>query len=173
MENKGLDVYPFLAQFKYLLDEGIRPKTLTKLHTKKSSHHTPDYADTWRRQLYRDLLYHHRGLVQQFDTASLGMACSRHWWIAESDGNPNFETERRVIEEACRLLDVPRADAYVSGSMYIVSFDYLSKLFQHVDLDAFLDGFEPGYKPCDTLAHGFERAVCYGLRKFGYRVGLI
>jgi aspartyl/asparaginyl-tRNA synthetase len=57
--------------------------------------------------------------------------------------------------------------------MYVVSFAYLEKLFRPVDLEKYLAQFEHGYQPSGTLAHGFERVVCYGLEKFSYQVGLI
>ena len=173
LENRGLDIYPFLSQFKFLLDQGIRPLTLTKLHTKKSEHHTSKFADTWRTGLYQNLLANHSFIVDEFYDKTLGMVCSQRWWVHETPGNPNYEIERRVIHETCKIFNVSPTYRYVTGSMYIISFEYLKSLFSEIDLDEFLARFERGYKPSDTLAHGFERVVCFGLEKYGRKVGLL
>ena len=173
LENRGLDIYPFLSQFKFLIDQGIRPLTLTKLHTKKSTHHTRDFAAAWRQGLYQDLLTNHSVIVDQFRDGSLGMVCSRRWWAHETEDNPNSQEEWQVIEEVCKIFNVVPTYGYVTGSMYVVSFEYLRKLFHQIDLEKFLAQFELGYKASGTLAHGFERVVCYGLEKFAYKVGLI
>lgn len=173
LENRGLDIYPFLSQFKFLLDQGIIPLTLTKLHTKKSKHHTNEFADTWRKGLYQNLLANHSFIVHKFYDKTLGMACSQRWWVHETPGNPNYEIERRVIHEACKIFNVSQTYSYVTGSMYIISFEYLKSLFSEIDIDEFLTRFETGYRPCDTLAHGFERVVCFGLEKYGRKVGLL
>jgi glycosyltransferase involved in cell wall biosynthesis len=173
LENRGLDIYPFLSQFKSLLDQGIRPLTLTKLHTKKSSHHSDEFAETWRKGLYQTLLTHHGAIVDEFHDRTLGMVCGRRWWVHEPYGHPNYAIERRVIQEACKTFNVSPSYYYVTGSMYIVSFDYLENLFSEIDLEAFLARFEHGYRPSDTPAHGFERVVCYGLEKYGLKIGLL
>ncbi len=173
IENRGLHIYPFLSQFKFLLDQGIRPLTLTKLHTKKSKHHTSELADTWRTGLYQNLLANHSFIVDEFYDKTLGMVCSQRWWVHETPGNPNYEIERRVIHEACKIFNVSQTYSYVTGSMYIISFEYLKSLFSEIDIDEFLTRFETGYKPSDTLAHGFERVVCFGLEKYGRKVGLL
>lgn len=173
LENRGLDIFPFLFQFKFLLEQGIRPLTLTKIHTKKSIHHVKEFADTWRTELYRKLLANHNCIVDKFEDKTLGMVCSRNWWVYETPGNPNYEVEQRVIDEACKIFNVTPTYGYVAGSMYTISFDYLKWLFSEIDLEQFLVRFEAGYKPSDTLAHGMERVVCFGLEKYACKVGLI
>jgi lipopolysaccharide biosynthesis protein len=173
LENRGLDVYPFLVIVDHLLTKGETPRTLTKLHTKKSAHHDPAGAAAWRRELYQGLLTHHPVLTDLFDEKQLAMICSRTWWVHEDEASANFRAERRVIEEACRIFGVSRTEHYLSGSMYVISFAYLEKLFHDVDRAQLLASFPPGYQRSDTLAHGFERAVCYGVEKFGLKVGLL
>lgn len=173
IENRGLDIYPFLYVFDQLSAVGPKPLTLTKLHTKKSVHHGAESAEKWRKDLYRDLLHHHRSLTGQFHLDTVAMICSRKWWVHEDETSENFRIERRAIESACRLFGVSRTEYYLSGSMYIVSFDYLQKLFAGVDRHKLLAGFLPGYQRSDTLAHGVERVICYGVEKFALKVGLI
>ncbi|MGY6215413.1 glycosyltransferase [Methylolobus aquaticus] len=174
VENRGLDVLPFLQQFRFLRENGLRPRTLTKLHTKKSTHIPEATARRWRLELYERLLAEHPGVVDAFrKNAGLGMVCSEQWWLAEGMQDANWQAESRVIAEACDLFDVPAASHYLSGSMYTVSYAYLERLLAPLDLDAYFASFPVGYHPCDTPAHAFERVVCYGLRKYGCRVGLL
>ena len=173
VENRGLDVLPFLQHLDQLKDAGIRPRTITKLHTKKSVHVSADAAQSWRADLYRDLVSHHDTVVGAFrGNPRLGMVCSQRWWLAEGPRDANYQAECRVIAEACALFDVPRSSHYLSGSMYTVSCAYLEKLFAGIDLDTYRASFPRGYRPSDTPAHAFERIVCYGLRKYGYQLGL-
>ncbi|MCU0735251.1 MAG: glycosyltransferase [Methylotetracoccus sp.] len=173
LENRGLDIYPFLFIFDQLSTQGIKPLTLTKLHTKKSAHHSPESAASWRKELYQGLVTHHALLTRLFHDKSLAMVCSKKWWVHEDETSENFQAEQRAIEAACRLFGVSRTDHYLSGSMYIVSFDYLEALFTGVERDALLSQLQPGYQRSGTLAHGFERVICYGVEKFALKVGLL
>ncbi len=173
VENRGLDIYPFLFIFAQLSAQGRKPLTLTKLHTKKSAHHSPENAASWRKELYQGLLCHHAALTDLFHDPSVAMVCSKKWWVHEDETSANFQAERQAIEAACRLFGVSRTEHYLSGSMYIVSFDYLEALFTGVDREAFFATLQPGYQRCGTLAHGFERVVCYGVEKFAMKVGLL
>ena len=174
VENRGLDVLPFLQQFRFLQERGLRPRTLTKLHTKRSAHVPETTARRWRLDLYERLLARHPDVVDAFrKNPALGMVCSEQWWLAEGMQEANWQAESRVIAEACDLFDVPAASHYLSGSMYTVSYAYLEQLLAPVDLDAYFASFPAGYHPCDTPAHAFERVICYGLRKYGCRVGLL
>ncbi len=173
VDNRGMDIYPFLYVFDLLSRHDEHPLTLTKLHTKKSVHHGAESAENWRKDLYRDLLNHHADLARQFQDETLAMVCSRKWWVHEDETSANFQIERSAIEAACRIFSVSPTEYYLSGSMYMVSFDYLQKLFIGVDRDRFLARFPAGYRRSQTLAHGFERVVCYGVEKFALKVGLL
>lgn len=174
LDNRGMDIYPFLFVLDRLLTEGITPLTLTKLHTKKSVHHTPEDAVNWRQDLYQGLLRNFPALTRHFEQDKhLAMICSRKWWVHEDETNPNYLAERRVIQQACRLFGVSRTEHYLTGSMYIVAFDYLKKLFHGIDRAELLAGFPSDYQRSDTLAHGFERVICYAVEKYDLRVGLL
>ncbi|WP_139556963.1 glycosyltransferase [Methylotetracoccus oryzae] len=174
VENRGLDVLPFLQQFRFLQENGLRPRTLTKLHTKRSAHVPETTARRWRLDLSERLLAEHRGVVDAFrKNPRLGMVCCEQWWLAEGMQDANWQAESRVIAEACDLFGVPAASHYLSGSMYTVSYDYLEQLLAPLDLDTYFASFPEGYHPCDTPAHAFERVVCYGLRKYDRWVGLL
>lgn len=173
VENRGLDIYPFLFIFAQLSAQGRTPLTLTKLHTKKSAHHSLENAASWRKELYQGLLTHHAALTGLFRDRRVAMVCSRKWWVREDEASDNFQAEREAIEAACRLFGVSRTDHYLSGSMYIVAVDYLEALFTGVDRNAFFAALEPGYQRSGTLAHGFERVICYGVEKFALKVGLL
>lgn len=173
VENRGLDVYPFLYLFNELALRGIRPRTLTKLHTKKSHHHSPQFAESWRKELYGGLLIHHPAIAHRFTDPNLAMVCSKKWWVHEDENSENYRTERRAIETACSIFGVSPTDHYLSGSMYVVSFDYLERLFAGVDREDVFAAFPTGYHRSGTLAHGFERAICYGLEKFALGLGLL
>jgi lipopolysaccharide biosynthesis protein len=174
VENRGLDVLPFLRQFRFLMDHRLRPLTMTKLHSKKSAHVAREAGDSWRRDLYQALLARHAVVVDQFNqNPRLGMVCSGKWWLAEGAESQNFQAESRVIAEAQETFDVGRSSHYLSGSMYTVSFAYLERLFADVDLEAYFSSFPSGYQPSDTPAHAFERIICYGLQRHDYRVCLL
>ena len=49
---------------------------------------------------------------------------------------------------------------------------WLNKPACRADNAELLASFPPGYQSSDTLAHGFERVICYGVEKFGLKVGL-
>ena len=64
VENKGVDVYPFIVSVKYLRENNISTDFILKLHTKESSNDT-ESLDNWRKEAIEPIVNYDNLLVLQ------------------------------------------------------------------------------------------------------------
>ena len=69
------------------------------------------------------------------------------------------------IDKACNLLQVEDDGCFFAGTMFMVSSMYLEMLLAKVELPILYDMFEEGYTR-DSLAHGMERVLGYGIQHY-------
>ena len=164
VENRGLDVAPFIYCYNQIKNRGYH--NYLKLHSKKSLH-TPGIGDTWRRSLYYPLVDNYQAIqeqVQQDDNPwMLGVQHYYHDMLKEPKNHPNKVAAKPYINKACELLEVLDEGCFFAGTMFIVNHTYLELLFAKVELTTFYKLFEEGYTR-DSLAHGMERVFGYGIQ---------
>lgn len=171
VENKGMDIGPFIFTYNKIQDANY--KYIVKLHTKKSLH-SPGLGDWWRAGLVDPILHSY----EQFNhiikfmetTPDIFMAGSEtHFYnkLREPYNHPSRLEAIPAIEKCNTFLDIGDHGCFFAGSIYLVTTNYLNKLFNNIDLPIFYNEFTQGYARGGTLAHGFERVIGYGVEKYG------
>jgi len=166
VENRGLDVAPFLYCYDQIKDRGYH--NYLKLHSKKSLH-TPGIGDRWRQSLYCSLADNYQTIQEQLQQDNgpwmLGVQHHYHDMLIEPRNHPNKLAAKPYIDRACELLQVEDQGSFFAGTMFMVSHTYLQLLFGKVKLPVMYNMFEKGYTR-DSLAHGMERVLGYGIQHY-------
>ena len=166
VENRGLDVAPFIYCYNQIKDK--KYCNYLKLHSKKSLH-TPGIGDMWRKSLYYPLVDNYQALQKQVEQDNtpwmLGVQDYYHDMVIEPMNHPNKLAAKQYIEVACELLGVQDHGCFFAGTMFLVSDRYLQLLFAKVQLPILYQMFEEGYLR-NSLAHGMERVLGYGINHF-------
>jgi hypothetical protein len=89
-----------------------------------------------------------------------------HDMSREPLNHPNRLAALPFINKVISLINSEDHGCFFAGSMFIVTTNYLEKLFNNVDLKVLYEQFELGYL-MDSFAHGMERVIGYGVIKNG------
>lgn len=166
VENRGMDIGPFIYVYNKIKDKNY--STYLKLHSKKSLH-TPGIGDKWRQSLYFPIVDNYREILSQVETTNkcwmLGVEKYYHDMVIEPKNHPNKLAAKLYIDKACNLLNITDDGAFFAGTMFMVNDIYLKNLLGNIDLDLFYYEFEEGYLR-DSLAHGMERVIGYGINHY-------
>lgn len=166
VENRGLDIAPFIYCYNQIKDRGYH--NYLKIHSKKSLH-TPGIGDSWRQSLYYPLVDNYDEIRQQVQQVEqpwmLGVREFYHDMLIEPKNHPNKLAAKSYIDKACELLQVEDHGCFFAGTMFMVNHTYLRMLFAKVELPIIYKMFEEGYTR-DSLAHGMERVLGYGIQHY-------
>jgi lipopolysaccharide biosynthesis protein len=166
VENRGMDFGPFVFVYNKIRHQNY--KYIVKLHGKKSLH-TPGIGDKWRNTLVNSLIetpdqFAH--IINFMDTDSdIFMASSLEYYHdtnRESLNHPNRLAALPFINKVRTFVNSDDHGCFFAGSMFIVTTNYLEKLFGAVNLEQLYEQFELGYS-MDSFAHGMERVIGYGV----------
>lgn len=170
VDNLGMDFGPFIFVYNKLYE--MNYKYIVKLHSKKSLH-SPGLGDWWRRDLVNCLLdsptqFNHviDYMNENPDIYMAGSAAHFHNKFKEPYNHPNHIEAIPAIEKVNTFLHVSNHGCFFAGSMFIVTTNYLNKLFKDINLSLFYNEFTEGYSRGGTLAHGFERVIGYGVETY-------
>ena len=165
VENRGMDFGPFVFVYNKL--QKLNYKYIVKLHGKKSLH-TPGIGDQWRNALVNSIIespdqFNH--IINYMETMpDIYMASSLEFYHdtdRESINHPNRLAALPFINKVRNFVNSDDHGCFFAGSMFIVTTNYLEKLFNNVELTELYKQFEPGYS-MDSFAHGMERVIGYG-----------
>ena len=166
VENRGMDFGPFVFVYDKL--RTMDYKYIVKLHGKKSLH-TPGIGDQWRNALVNSIIaspdqFNH--IINYMETIpDIYMASSLEFYHdtdRESINHPNRLAALPFINKVRNFVNSDDHGCFFAGSMFIVTTNYLEKLFNNVELTELYKQFEPGYS-MDSFAHGMERVIGYGV----------
>lgn len=164
VENRGLDVAPFIFVYNKIKDFGY--KTFLKLHTKKSLH-TPNIGDYWRQSLYQPIVENYNYILEQIKDINTPLILgSEKYYCQEDNSSPNKIAEKQFIDIACKYLNVQDGNNFFAGTMFLVNDVYLNNLFNNIDLIELYNKFEIGYCRGSSLAHAMERIFGYGIKHY-------
>jgi len=171
VENKGMDIGPFIFAYSKIQHDNY--KYVVKLHTKKSLIHEvniPNLGENWRKNLVNCILKspeHFSHIISYMNqNPEIYMGGSEiHFYnrAREPYNNPDRQDASKPIEKINKFLNVEDHGCFIAGSMFIVTTNYLNKLFKNIELSDFYNEFNEGYSRGGTLAHGFERVIGYGV----------
>jgi lipopolysaccharide biosynthesis protein len=168
VENRGMDFGPFV--FIYNKIRSLNYKYIVKLHGKKSLH-SPGLGDYWRTTLVNSIInsadhfYHIINFME--NDSDIFMASSSEFYYdtdRESINHPNRLAALSFINKVRNFTNSGEHGCFFAGSMFIVTTNYLEKLFANADLIELYEQFELGYS-MDSFAHGMERVIGYGVIK--------
>jgi hypothetical protein len=157
VENKGMDILPFLKCLKYV------PKTtkyLLKIHTKKSPYAFKN-GSNWFSDLMRHVLSDKRTvdmILQNLEYTDIGMiggsAVSGFEYSGIFDSSKFYEPKIKEIYDYFKTSHTEYE--WIAGSIFWVRFDIINKFDDN--FIAFIEKNQPlGYLKYGTLAHGLER----------------
>jgi lipopolysaccharide biosynthesis protein len=167
VENRGADIGPFIFVYDKIKHNDYA--TYLKLHGKKTMHN-PKFGKAWRQELYFGIVDHYETILKHVSTI-LG-----HWMLgngyhlmdmnSESNDHINRIQSLEFIKQAAAYLNVTYEGAFFAGTMWLTNKEYLEKLFDNINLDDLYKQFQPGHLT-NSLAHGMERVLCYGVEHHG------
>jgi len=179
VENKGSDFGGFLYALHKI--KNIPYKIVTKLHSKKSlrledSH--KGFGERWRKSLYMPLIetekkYCH--ILSMFDEDDcLAMAA------AKSCFNDEIIYSQEIINwwklnwvfSTLGTNEIPVKYFHISGSMYVLSREYLNLLFNGKEIEIY-DKMDTQYADQGTVAHALEQIICWDIPRFKQKLKLL
>lgn len=175
VKNKGMDFGPFIYSWNEIKDIGY--DYVLKLHSKKSesSIHKmgKDFGTDWRNDMVNALIKNKYQFDMIIDTLKkspeIYMVGSKKWFISENKETVDNQYRLRCISSIKKLLSFVNSQehgSFFGGSIFLVTSDYLKKLFGDCNLVSLYEEFEDYYSSYgETLAHGFERVIGYGVTK--------
>jgi lipopolysaccharide biosynthesis protein len=170
VQNKGLDVGPFLLTMKSILDNNIEYDFIIKLHSKKSIHHgqLDGFGVRWRNKLVDSIIGSSERLnstLLNLETGEYGMATASEYIYQEdniewmSDLLNNLEIN---VKENCNY--------FAAGTMFIVRFNILYDFLNTIELDTLYQLTTPGYIHDGGIEHKLERVFGFIVQDAGYKI---
>jgi len=155
LENRGMDVAPFLYVLRKISMEGLKYDCIIKLHSKKSLAHSQELGERWRDSLVSALLckesVYNWNLNMIKTHPTIRMVGANSWIIGQ--GYSGYEQDYISSE-------VPKDYSYsfVAGTMFMVDFNLIMDWFIQEDIfNKFYDEFPSGYITDLSIAHQLER----------------
>ncbi len=167
VENKGMDVAPFVSVLQTIVDYGYRYKTILKIHSKKSLAHEKGLGERWRKDLVNALLFNN-GLLEHYHNQVAGLS------EVKMVGSKNWILKQKIIGyEQNYFNETIRFDEYnfVAGTMFLVNFKIIIDWFLENNIyDKVIDRFPNGYDGDGTVAHELERVFGCLINVKGYKI---
>ena len=176
LENRGLDVGPFLFVMNEIKD--LNYTSIFKIQTKKSLHHgqDPDFGPNWRRQLVDALL----GDIEVFDEITkiledepISMIGSKLHLVDFKWDGVNIPHHYDVIHKTIKELNIniketpignsvcfSKKGRFFKGTMFATSHKYIKEIFKNCDMIEFYKSLPLGYV-YDSGSHALERIFGY------------
>jgi lipopolysaccharide biosynthesis protein len=161
MQNKGLDIGPFLLTLHSILKRDVEYTHVMKLHTKKSTHTMGEGGDGWRQELVSALLRDTSKYINNMDLfkdRGIGMIGSRKWVTS------HLESNTETVDHYKRKLKIIKGKHFIGGTMFCVRFEILKKyLSPEVTMSIYKELEEGYFKDWDgpTNTHALERIFGY------------
>lgn len=170
VQNKGLDIGPFLLTLNSVLNRGVDYDYVMKLHTKRSIHTMGEGGDGWRKELVDALLLNPQKYIrnrQLFDDNEVGMVGAKKWVTS------HVETNSRTVDYYKAKLGVPKGKDFIGGTVFLMRFEILKKYLTTDNILAVYKELETGYFKdweAPTKTHALERMFGYMTQNSGYRI---
>jgi lipopolysaccharide biosynthesis protein len=166
VENRGMDVGPFIYAYNKVKNFGYI--TYLKLQSKKSLH-SPGIGDEWRQLLYYPIVDNYEFIIDKIKNVNYPIILGQKYFYYDEEkepkNNPNRVAAKKFIDKATSILKITDDGSFFAGTMFLTNSNYLEKLFNNIDLNKLYYEFELGYHR-DSLAHGMERVLGYGIQYY-------
>ena len=157
-QNRGMDVGPFLQAIKVLGDYS----TITKIHTKKSTH-TPGLGDRWRMALTTPLLTNHKMLRESLAQENGPCMVGVESFLVREGSDPGRVNNQlqSYIRTICDKLSIQPSGAFIAGTMFMINNSFAKEYLSEEVIDEICSMFEEGYVRDNSPAHAMERVFGY------------
>ncbi|CAG7581320.1 MAG: hypothetical protein SLAVMIC_00784 [uncultured marine phage] len=171
LQNKGLDIGPFLHVLSYMMQNALSYDYVLKMHSKKSLRTAgEDFGNNWRKRLIHPLIGSPNAIernIHHLSNDRVGMIGSREWLVKGTQGNDV------LINDFKKRLKIQRGDSFIGGTMFWVRYDIIRKYFNKTNTPQIYNELETGYfidhhEP--TKTHSLERILGYIVQDSGYKI---
>lgn len=164
VENKGVDVYPFLECIKYIRKNNIKTDFVLKLHTKNSSNASENFKE-WRKDLIDPIVNVNNLYVIQhyFKTIKNIGYIGAQKCIFPKNYDLNFQQNLEGLNELCELF--PHLEKnwqdFNGGNIFWISNQTLTEYLTDDLIEHLVPRFCHGKPPCNSLNEGiFVEYLC-------------
>jgi lipopolysaccharide biosynthesis protein len=176
LENKGLDIGPFIFILNEIKDKNYT--SITKIHSKKSLKHSQPvgFGETWRAYLVNSLLGNpeiYSNIVDTIEQNPISMIGNSNFLYDFNRDSINIPHHYEVIHSTIKQLNVEikettinnstcfsKTGRFFAGTMFATSHQYLKELFKNTNLLEFYETLPLGYS-YNSNAHAMERIFGY------------
>jgi len=180
LENKGLDIGPFLYVFNEIVKQDLQYDLLLKLHTKKGLHGNrhPEMGEKWRKQLLLPILKDKETvekIINIFDTnKEIGTVGSQKWFVTRT--HVGFHYNLPYIREFTKHFGFKTEYnniAFIGGTIFWSRFDTYKNFFINNDMISVYNTLETGaftdsHAPKKT--HAMERILAMIIYEDGKKI---
>lgn len=157
VENKGVDVYPFILSIKYLREKKIKTDFILKLHTKESLNFAENF-NNWRRELIEPIVNYKNLLVLQnyfVKLDNIGYVSSQKCILPKNydlDFPANIEGINKICEEFPHL-EKDWTD-FNGGNIFWISNKVIEQYLTENLINYLIPKFMIGKPPCNSQDKG-------------------
>jgi hypothetical protein len=173
VENRGLDVLPFV---KTLYDKVLFTDTysvVTKIQSKKSN-------DDWRVHAYKPLVDDYEKFlnmhvyIENFQKNQIPLMIGTSTILKDTEevfsGYHAHDMVKILSDKFFNFTqNIEYGVPFFAGTMFMASTTLFKKMFEGVDYDEFASYFETG-KPLTGYAHAMERIFGFAIREYGGKI---
>jgi len=173
VENRGLDVLPFV---KTLYDKVLFTDTysvVTKIQSKKSN-------DDWRVHAYKPLVDDYEKFlnmhvyIENFQKNQIPLMIGTSTILKDTEevlsGYHAHDMVKILSDKFFNFTqNIEYGVPFFAGTMFMASTPLFKKMFEGVDYDEFASYFETG-KPLTGYAHAMERIFGFAIREYGGKI---
>jgi len=170
VQNKGLDIGPFVLTLHSILQQKLEYEYVIKLHTKRSINTMGEGGDQWRQELIHSLLgtpQKYYDNLQKFHDPQVGMIGCRKWVI------DHLETNTSTIDYYKHRLGIKKGRFFVGGTIFWSRFETLIKCLTTQNTIDIYNELEEGYFTdwnAPTKTHALERIFGYIIEDNGQKI---
>lgn len=157
VENKGVDVYPFLECIKYIRHHNIPTNFILKIHTKVSSNDIEGNSD-WRKDLIKPITDYNNLLILRYyfkKVKNIGYIGAQKCILPKNYDN-DFYHNIRGINELCETfshLEKNWTD-FNGGNMFWINNEVLDKYLTNKLIEYLIERCVPIKPPCNATDKG-------------------
>ena len=152
LENKGVDVYPFIESVKYIRANNIKSDYILKLHTKESVNETQNLLN-WRKELIEPIVdINNLSVLQHYfkNNKNIGYVGSQKCALPKNydlDFPQNIEGLNQLCDKFPHL--EKEWNEFNGGNMYWINNEVLTNYLTNELIEYLIPKFSYGKPPCN------------------------
>jgi lipopolysaccharide biosynthesis protein len=171
LENRGMDIGPFLYVFNELINNNLEYKYLVKIHTKKGIHENRPFEKglQWKNDLFNAILSSPERvdyIINLFnEDENLGIIGTKKWLVDKKHAGYIYNHEHiKYFIEKLNIKTKFEDMIFIGGTMFWCDYKILFDFLKKINLLEIINEFEYGAKTDSHFSrktHAFERILGY------------